>query len=102
MNNIPLFPTKLPPTFLRPKGYMGGSDPINTQTEPAPTSTETQAHVPIVIQEVVVQQPTNEKLKSVVSVPTAQPVPKHLIFRNSFQIPLALLIYGMLYVRGFL
>lgn len=105
--NIPLFPTKLPPTLLRPHGYLpSGSDTEKESekfvVETASRSVESQPQKHVDAEAFVSNDQHEETLTSVVSVPSPPPQPKHLLFRNSFQIPLVFLAFGFMYARGLL
>lgn len=105
--NIPLFPTKLPPTLLRPNGYLPPRSDKEKEfekfvVETASSSLESKPQRPVDVEAVVSHDEHEETLTIVVSVPSAPPQPKQLILRNIFQIPLVLLGFGFLYVRGLL
>ena len=103
-----LFPTKLPPSLIRPDGYQPIrretetqhclSSPVD-QTEYSNAESDPQMHVDTEV--LVPKEQQEETLTSVVAVPPAEPQPKPLICRNIFQIPLVLIIgFGFMYIRG--
>lgn len=97
--NIPLFPTKLPPMLLRPPGYLPSGSDIDNESEKfvvetASPSVESEPQRHVDAEAFVSNDKHEETLTSVVSVPSLQP--KHLIFRNSFQIPLVFLAFGFM------
>jgi hypothetical protein len=109
--NIPLFPTKLPPTLLCPNGYPPTRPDTEEQIEECvsspvddtvSSSVESKPPMHMDVEAVISKDEQKETLTSVVSVSPALPQPKHLLFRNSFQIPFLLIGFGFMYSRGLL
>lgn len=107
--NIPLFPTKLPPTLLCPNGYPPTRSDTEEQIEECvsspvtvSSSVESKSPMHMDVEAVISKDEQKETLTSVVSVSPALPQPKHLLFRNSFQIPFLLIGFGFMYSRGLL